>query len=145
MAGMKRLCPECGVPNTMESEICKACGADMRSHLPMPLGQNAPVPWKEIGSSLAVGAGVLALRAGLHLARHLLERRATGPTALRKPAPVPTKAQRWLPRRRKAEEAASTQPQVRVWGQRVWGRWSSDGSSHVEVEEFDWQAIRSKP
>jgi hypothetical protein len=127
----------------MESEICKACGADMKSRLPVPLGQGFPIPWKEVGSSLAVGAGVLALRAGLHLARHLLERKAAKPPALRTPAPLATKTRRRLPRRRNVEEAASTQPQIRVWGQRVWGRWSSDGSSHVEVEEFDWQASTS--
>ena len=132
MANVKRLCPHCGVANSMDSEMCRACGGDMQSNLPVPLGERLPVPWKQVGTSLAVGAGALALRAGLRLAQHLLERQATRSIERREQRDITGKVTRWLARRHAPEtapqpQAPQPQARVRVWGQRVWGRWSSDG------------------
>jgi len=142
MASVKRLCPECGVANSLEREKCHACGADMRSKLPIPAGERLPVPWKQVGTSLAVGAGALALRAGVHVVRHFLERKADRSLSLRSRSALPNKVGRWLSRREPMQEAPRPQAQVRVWGQRLRGRWGSDGASQLEVEEFYWQADR---
>jgi hypothetical protein len=144
MNKIKRLCPVCGVDNPMERETCRACGAEMASNLPVPLGQRYPVPWKEVGASLAVGAGALALRAGVHLARHLLERQAATAVELTERTSLPSKVRRWLPRRGQADQAQRPRSQVQIWGQRMRGSWRSDGASHVEVEEFYWQADDSE-
>jgi hypothetical protein len=60
--------------------------------------------------------------------------------ALHERTSFPSKVRRWLPWRGEAEEAPRPRGQVRVWGQRVRGRWMSDGASLLEVEEFYWQA-----
>ncbi len=140
MGRLKRLCPACGAANALESETCHACGAEMKASLPVPAGERSPVPWKEVGASLALSAGVLAVRAGLRLAGDLLERRAARRMGLQKRTRLPSKVGRWLTRRGEVEEAPGQQPQVRVWGRRVWGRWRSDGERDLEVEEFFWQA-----
>jgi hypothetical protein len=131
MTAVKRLCPVCGAANSMERARCHACGADIQPHLPVPSGANLPVPWKQVGASLAVSAGVLVLQAGLHLARHLLERK-TGPSALHQPTTIPIHVQDRSPRRR--------QPRLRIWGRRAWRSWSSDGAGQTEVEEFYYEA-----
>ena len=140
MTSVKRLCPACGVANSLERETCHTCGADMRSHLPVPAGERLPVPWRQVGTSLAVGAGALALRAGVHVVRHLLERKAARSLSLRERSALPGKVGRWLSRREQTQAAPRPQAQVRAWGQRLRGRWSSDGASQLEVEEFYWQA-----
>lgn len=140
MSNTKRLCPVCGAANPMTRDRCEVCSADMRSNLPVPLGARLPVPWKQVGASLAVSAGALALRAGLRLARDVLERKAIKAIQRRERADAPKALTRWLPRRKEATEAAPPQPQVRVWGKRVWRRWSSDGTSDLAVEEVYWQA-----
>jgi hypothetical protein len=136
---IERLCPACKAANAMERSRCHACGADMMSHLPVPVGQRLPVPWKKVGTSLALSAGALALRGGLRLAKHAWEKR--GELAEQR---VQTrsldKVKGWLSRREKGEQAPGPQPQVRMWGRRVWGRRGSDGSSQLEVQEFYWQA-----
>lgn len=102
-----------------------------------PSGERLPVPWKEVGASLALGAAVLAFKAGLRLMRQLLGRKAIG---LKKPPEQHTLLRgvaRWLPRR--GEELHQTQPRVRIWGRRVWGIWRSDGASRWEFEEVFWE------
>jgi hypothetical protein len=140
MASVKRLCPECGAANSLERERCHACGADMRSNLPVPGGERLPVPWKQVGTSLAVGAGALALRVGLHAVRHLLARKAARSLQLREQTGPPNRVGRWLSRRQETEKAPRPTAQVRVWGQRLRGRLDRDGASELEVEEFYWQA-----
>ncbi len=140
MSSTKRLCPTCGAANPMARDRCEVCGADMRSNLPVPFEAKLPVPWKQVGASLAVSAGALALRAGLRLARNVLERRAVSAIQSRERADASRALTKWLPRRKKPTEAASPQPQVRVWGKRVWRRWNSDGSNDLAVEEVYWQA-----
>jgi hypothetical protein len=102
----------------------------MESSWPVPAGERYPVPWKEVGTSLAVGAGVLALRAGLGLAKHLLERRASSPLELKG----------WLAGREAEAEPPQPSRKLTVKGWRMWGSWSSDGARHLEVEEIHWQA-----
>ena len=136
MTAVKRLCPVCGAANSMERARCHACGADIQPHLPVPSGANLPVPWNQVGASLAVSAGVLALRAGLHLARHLLERK-TGPSALHQPTTIAINVRGRSPRQRQVQE--TLRPQLRIWGHRVWGSWSSDGAGQTEVEEFYYE------
>ena len=140
MANVKRLCPTCGAANFMESEICRACGGDMKRNLPVPAGERLPVPWKEVGASLAVGAGALALRAGVHLARHLLERRAakTLESLVSRDLPIKTQGPLW--RRRQVQDPTPSRAQVRVWGRRVRRRWGHGGAGDIEVEEFHWRA-----
>jgi hypothetical protein len=133
MASVKRLCPECGAANSLDRYKCHACGADMRSNLPVPAGERLPVPWKQVGTSLAVGAGALALRAGVQVVRHLLQRKAARSMQLREQTGR-------LSRRQETEKAPRPTAQVRVWGQRLRGRLDRDGASQLEVEEFYWQA-----
>ncbi len=140
MSNTKRLCPMCGAANPMTRVRCEVCNADMQSNLPVPLGARLPVPWKQVGASLAVSAGALALRAGLRLARDVLERKAARAIESRERADASRALTKWLPRGKEATEAASPQPQVRVWGKRVWRRWNSDGSNDLAVEEVYWQA-----
>ena len=138
MDRIERLCPACRAANAMERTRCHACGVDMRSYLPVPLERRFPVPWKEVGTSLALSAGALALRGGFRLAKHLLEKRSR-PTERRVQTRSLDRVRRWLSRRGEAEEVPGSRPQVRMWGRRVWGRWGSDGSSQLEVQEFYWQ------
>jgi len=133
MVSVKRLCPECGAANSLDRYKCNACGADMRSNLPVPAGERLPVPWKQVGTSLAVGAGALALRAGVQVVRHLLERKAARSLQLREQTGR-------LSRRQETEKAPRPTAQIRVWGQRLRGRLDRDGASQLEVEEFYWQA-----
>jgi hypothetical protein len=138
MDRIERLCPACKAANAIERTRCHACGADLTSQLPVPVGQRLPVPWKKVGTSLALSAGALALRGGLRLAKHLWEKR--GELAEHN---VQTRAldrvRGWLSRRGEEEQVPGPQPQVRVWGRRAWGKWGSDGSGQVEVQEFYWQ------
>jgi len=135
----KRLCPACGAANSLEAQRCYACGASF--NLPVPLEHRLPVPWKEVGASLALGTATLALRAGLRLAKRLLEQRAARQVKVHERTPLLSKVGRRLLRKEETEQVRRERPQVRVWGRRVWGRWASDGTRQVEVEEFDWQAF----
>ena len=144
MNSLKRLCPACGAANALEMELCRVCGAEVKSNLPVPIGERLPVPWKEVGASLAVGAGALALRAGLHLAKHLVERKASSSIQLGARSGVPSQVRRWLSRRGQAEKVPPAQPQIRFWGRRVRGSWRSDGAGQMEVEEVYWQAANTE-
>jgi hypothetical protein len=145
MASLDRLCPVCGAANALERIKCHACGADMMRTLPVPLGERLPAPWKEVGASLAVGAGVLALKVGLGLMRSLLERKVARPIALQRRTSVPIKVRRGTLQHGEAEEAPRARSQVRVWGRRMRGRWRSDGEGQLEVEEFYWDGgVRSE-
>jgi hypothetical protein len=136
MTNVKRLCPECGAANPMDSQRWYACGANLRSDLPVPLGETLPVSWKQVGASLVVGAAALALRVGAQMLADYLERRAAGQ---QEPVRLPTLVRRGLSQQDKAEEPTRHRRRVRAWGRRAWGSWQSDGASHVEVEEFYWQ------
>lgn len=140
MAGVKRLCPECGMANSLDRYTCHACGADMRANLPVPSEERLPVPWKQVGTSLAVGAGALALRAGVHVMRHLLERKAARSMQPRAQTGQSNEVGKWLSRRQETEDAPRPAAQVRVWGRRLRGRLDRDGARELEVEEFYWQA-----
>lgn len=137
MTRTKRLCPACGAANSLEMEKCYVCGASF--NLPVPLEQRLPVPWKGVGASLALGTTALALSAGLRLAKHFLEQGAVKPVKVHGLTSLPSKARKWLLRRGETEDVRRERPQVRVWGRRMWGKWMSDGTRHVEVEEIDWQ------
>ena len=138
MTTVKRLCPVCGAANAMERDQCHACGADIHPQLPVPSAESLPIPWKQVGTSLAVSAGVLALRAGLHLARHLLERK-TRPAGLREPTAIPIPGRGQPPRQQRGQRPVRPQPRLRIWGRRAWGSWSSDGAGQGEVEEFYYE------
>ena len=144
MNNLKRLCPDCGAANALDKEMCHKCGAEVRSNLPVPAGERLPVPWKEVGASLAVGAGALALRAGLRLAQHLLERKAAKSIQFGGRPSAPSKAGARLSRRGRAEEDPPAQPQIRIWGRRVRGRWTGGEAGQVEVEEVYWQAASAE-
>jgi hypothetical protein len=136
---VKRICPVCGAANPLEAERCFECGADIERNMPVIREGKLPVPWKEVGASLAVGAAALALRAGLHLLQGLLEKREAKPSPSDRALSPLSKLRRWLPRRGEEEEAHAPQPQIKVWGRRARGMWRSDGASHWEVEEFLWE------
>ncbi len=139
MDKVQRLCRECKAPNDMDNTTCHACGADITPNLPVPLQPRLPVPWKQVGTSLTLGVGALALRGGFRLAKHILEKRAR-PTGRH----VPGKVGRWLARREETEKSPDPQPQVRMWGRRAWGKWERDGSGQLEVQEFYWQTPSSE-
>jgi hypothetical protein len=122
----------------MERTTCSACGVNMMTYMPAPVEPRLPVPWKEVGTSLALSLGALALRGGLRLAKHLWEQRSRS-TEPRAQTESPGKVGRWLSRREEPEQAPALQPQVRMWGRRMWGRRERDGSSQFEVQEFYWQ------
>jgi hypothetical protein len=143
MDRMERLCPACRAANAMDRARCHACGADIMSHLPAPVESRLPVPWKQVGASLTFSVGALALRGGLRLAKHLWEKR-TQPTERRVQPHSPGKVRSWLARRGEAQPAPGPQPQVKVWGRRVWGKWERDGSGQLEVQEFYWQTPGSE-
>lgn len=141
MATTERLCPSCGAANALERVTCQRCGAELRSGLPVPLGERLPVPWKEARRGLVLGATALALRTGLHLASRLLERRAAeGVGTSDRVLPV-VKVRRWLSRRRETERAPRPQPKVRIWGRRAWVSWRGDRTGQWEVEEFYGEAV----
>lgn len=144
MAGLKRLCPACGAANSLERRNCHLCGAELQSSLPMPLGERFPVPWKEVGASLAIGAGALALRGALHLVRGLLEKKATRPVGLRDAISFPIRRRRRLAQRAEPEKPSLPQVQISFWGRRVRGWWGNDQVSQLEVEEFSWQGISTE-
>jgi hypothetical protein len=132
MTELKRLCPACGAANALERQTCHACGTNLRTTLPVPLGERLPVTWKQVGTSLALGAGALALRVGVELARQFLERKAS---ELSEPS---AKVER--PAGRQVVQVNQlTGPQVRVWGRRMRSRWWGGHPQDVEVEEFFWQ------
>ena len=140
MNSLKRLCPVCGAANDLEAKTCYGCGAEVWSNLPVPAGDRLPVPWKEVGASLAVGAGALALRAGLRLAQHLLERKVARSMQLENRSSAQGEASTPLSR----HVRAPAQPQVRFWGRRVRGRWRGGEAGQVEVEEIHWQATSTE-
>jgi hypothetical protein len=139
MDTLKRLCPQCGKANPLEKTYCEVCGARIETSLSLPVSRNLSLPGKEIGASLAVGAGVLAVRAGLRLVQHLLERNA--PTSLGPGsgssllARIAHRVSQWAA----SEEPPSPAPDVRFWGRRVHAHWRSDGTRHLEVEEVTWE------
>lgn len=143
MDKLERLCPVCRAANAMERIRCHACGADLTSHLPVPVGQRLPVPWKEVGASLALSVGALALREGVRLAKHVWEKRGQ-PTERDVQTRSLDRVRRWLSRRAEGEETPGPQPQVRMWGRRVWGKRGSDGSGQLEVQEFYWESPSSE-
>jgi hypothetical protein len=122
----------------MERTTCRACGVNMMTYMPAPAESRLPVPWKEVGTSLALSLGALALRGGLRLARHLWEQRAR-PAEHPVQTSSPGRVKKWLARREEPEQAPAPQPQVRMWGRRMWGRRERDGSGQFEVQEFYWQ------
>lgn len=140
MTEVKRLCPVCGAANSMERERCEACGADFRSDLPVPIGEMLPITWKRVGASLALGVAALAVKAGLNLVSHLLERKTVKPTEFKVRKQPPAQESRWVPRRIEKQKTARRQARVRFRGWRAWGSWRSDGVSQVEVEELYWHA-----
>jgi len=139
MAQVKRICPLCGAANPLEEDSCLQCGADIERHLPAIRESQLPVPWKEVGASLALGVTALALRAGVQLVRALLPKRGAGPSLPGRAPSLLRRLQRQPPRPAQAEEARASQPQVRVWGRRAWGVWRSDGTSQWEVQEVFWE------
>jgi hypothetical protein len=144
MNSLKRLCPVCGAANALELELCRDCGAELRSILPVSSGERLPVPWKEVGASLAVGAGALALRVGLRLAQRYLEKKATlsmQPSVRRSALSAVGKG---LEPHRRDREVSPEQPQIRFWGRRVRGRWRGGKDVQVEVEEVFWQGTNSE-
>jgi len=156
MERVKKICPVCGAANPLDEERCGVCGASLETRVSIPLGERLPVPWREVGISLALGAAALALRAGLHLVRGLLERKAAGQMELHERPASLSKVRKWPPWRRRLvgspsgpkaawgalEEAPRPRPQLRMWGRRAWGVWSSDGASYWEVEEVFWEGSR---
>jgi len=139
MEKVKRICPVCGTPNPLEAERCCECGAHIERNLPAIPESKLPVPWKEVGASLALGATAVAVRVGVQLVRGLLHRRGAGPSALSRAPSALRELRKHLPRRGKEEQALAPQPQVRVWGRRARGMWRSDGASQWEVEEVFWE------
>ena len=73
--------------------------------------------------------------------KRLLEQRAARPVEVHERAPLLSRVGRRLLGKEETEQVRRERTQVRVWGRRVWGRWASDGTRQVEVEEFDWQAF----
>jgi hypothetical protein len=139
MTDLKRLCPTCGAANAMARETCYACGTNFGSNLPVPASARLPASWKRVGASLAVSAAALALRVGLQLAQDYLERRAAPQSERDRRSTIPIKVVDTQAQRR---PEMGSQPKVRgwAWGRRVSQSWRSDGSSHVEAEEFFWES-----
>ncbi|GAB4111793.1 MAG: zinc ribbon domain-containing protein [Roseiflexaceae bacterium] len=88
---VERICPACRYGNTVKSHYCNKCGAPLEqlvpanqeSHALMRIGRNLPVNWRQLGTTVALGAAALAAEAGLAW----LRRRAEAPAALaRRPA-----------------------------------------------------------
>jgi hypothetical protein len=140
MEKVKRMCPVCGTPNPLKADKCGECGADIERNLPAIRESKLPVPWREVGASLALGATALAVRAGVHLLRGLLQRRGAGPSPLSGMQSRLKQRKGQRPRRSEEEVIARTpQPHVSAWGRRAWGMWRSDGTSQWEAEEFFWE------
>jgi hypothetical protein len=139
MEKVKRICPVCSTANPLEAERCCECGADIERNLPAIRESKLPVPWKEVGASLALGATALAVRAGVHLLRGLLQERGARALPLSRLPSRLRQLKRRIPRRDQDHKAPVPRPQVRVWGRRVWGFWRSDGASQWEAEEFYWE------
>jgi hypothetical protein len=142
MSELKRLCPACGAANPLENQTCRACGANIRSTLPMPYSERLPVPWKQVGTSLAVGAGALALRVGVNLVRQVLERKAASVLENRAATRLPVRAAKEAAPAKGAAPAPQRGVHMRAWGRRVRSRWQGGRADDVEVEEFFWQGFR---
>jgi ribosomal protein L40E len=139
MEKVSRLCPVCGTANPLEAANCRECGSDVERDLPTVRESKLPVPWREVGAGLAVGATALALRAGVQLVRGLLQGRGRRTLSLSKGPSTLRELKKRLPLRGREEQAATSQPQIRMWGRRAWGVWRSDGASQWEVEEIQWE------
>jgi hypothetical protein len=85
---VERICPACRYGNTVESHYCNKCGAPLEqlvpanqeSHALMRIGRNLPVNWRQLGTTVALGAAALAAEAGLAWLRRRAE--APAPAAL---------------------------------------------------------------
>ena len=139
METVRRICPRCRAPNARDAETCVQCGAEMSGGLPTIREIKLPVPWREVGASLALGVATLAVRAGWHMIQALLERQSNKPVSLHRDQPARDLAERKPGRRYEAQRATGSEPQVRVWGRRISGICHGDGSSQWEVEEFTWE------
>ena len=130
MTRLKRLCPDCGSANALERETCFSCGAEITADL-APIGESAPVPWKKVGTRIAVGAGILALRAGVYLVQRYLEQRAE------RYADAGSRSEGSAKPVRAGRRAVTQAPQTRVtmWGRRARGRRDRSGITDLEVEE----------
>jgi hypothetical protein len=139
MERVRRICPQCRAVNPLEADQCVECGAEMVGDLPVLRESRLPVPWKEVGASLALGAATLAVRAGWHLLQALLERRHAHPVSLgRVPSDGDSLAKR--PAKRDAvRRTPAAEPRIRMWGRRVSGVRRGDGTSQWQVEEFVWE------
>lgn len=110
---VERICPQCGAGNPLNDRFCGKCGTTLERLLPAPrsssplvrLGAALPVPWKDVGRTLAVGAAALVAEAGIAWLRRRIEQggaqsgsaaaplkfnRSAGTSAAREPSNVVT-------------------------------------------------------
>ncbi len=90
---VERICPECRFGNTVDSHYCSTCGAQLERLLPARpeqraltiAGRQLPVTWRQLSTTVAVGAAAMAAEVALAW----LQRRASGQAApLAKAAPA---------------------------------------------------------
>lgn len=79
---VERICPACRFGNAVDSRYCNKCGAPLEwlvrdkpepSTALMVAGRALPVRWKQIGTTVAIGAAALAAEAGLSWLRRRIE------------------------------------------------------------------------
>jgi hypothetical protein len=106
---VERICPACRYGNTVDSHYCSKCGTALERIVPASraptqastaitiAGRMLPVRWRQIGTTVAVGAAALAAEAGIAWLRRRIEAGAAtpGPLARRRgeqPLSAPAKA-----------------------------------------------------
>jgi len=87
---VERICPACRFGNMIESHYCSKCGTSLeRLVLAKPEAttaltlarRNLPISWKQLGTTVAIGAAAMAAEAGLAWLRRRTEGASTAPLA----------------------------------------------------------------
>ena len=138
---VERICPQCGTGNPLDDRFCGKCGATLERLLPAPrassplarLGSSLPVPWRDVGRTLAVGAAALVAEAGIAWLRRRIEQSGSPPSQT--PAPLS------LSRRMGTSATREPSSVVTIISERVIELVEhSDGNRHVSERSF-WRRI----
>ena len=80
---VERICPACRIGNAVDSRYCNKCGAPLEwlvREQPEPstaltvAGRALPVQWKQIGTTVAIGAVAVAAERGFAWLRRRIEK-----------------------------------------------------------------------
>ncbi|MBC8162044.1 MAG: zinc ribbon domain-containing protein [Roseiflexaceae bacterium] len=137
---VERVCPACQHGNPLENHFCGQCGQSLEQQLPavrqpaalLRASAALPVPWKQVGKTVAIGLATLAAEAGVAW----LRRKAEHVNLPAVPATAPTRA---LATTRPSQPASDA---VTVVSQRVLEVWEQGDLTRKVVERTFWRKER---